>query len=70
MPTTIGILEPPLGNTRLQITKLITALIQTNSHEVNVELANSGTIGVMLVSNVLLAMAFPHLSLVVFVFFS
>ncbi|XP_029650351.1 serine/threonine-protein phosphatase 6 regulatory subunit 3 isoform X3 [Octopus sinensis] len=48
MPTTIGILEPPLGNTRLQITKLITALIQTNSHEVNVELANSGTIGVML----------------------
>ncbi|GAB1609180.1 serine/threonine-protein phosphatase 6 regulatory subunit 3-like isoform X4 [Argonauta hians] len=48
MPTTIGILEPPLGNTRLQITKLITALIQTNSHEVNVELANSGTMGVML----------------------
>ncbi|CAE1307134.1 Serine/threonine-protein phosphatase 6 regulatory subunit 3-A,Serine/threonine-protein phosphatase 6 regulatory subunit 3-B,Serine/threonine-protein phosphatase 6 regulatory subunit 3,Serine/threonine-protein phosphatase 6 regulatory subunit 1,Serine/threonine-protein phosphatase 6 regulatory subunit 2 [Acanthosepion pharaonis] len=48
MPTTIGVLEPPLGNTRLQIAKLITALIQTNSHSVNVELANSGTIGVLL----------------------
>ncbi|XP_071135761.1 serine/threonine-protein phosphatase 6 regulatory subunit 3-like isoform X9 [Mytilus edulis] len=47
MPTTIGTLEPPLGNTRLQIARLVSALVLTNTHSVNIELANLGTIGVL-----------------------
>ena len=47
MPTSIGSLEPPLGNTRLQIARLVSALVLTNTHSVNVELANLGTIGVL-----------------------
>lgn len=47
MPTTIGNLEPPLGNTRLQIARLVSALVLTNTHSVNVELANLGTIGIL-----------------------
>ena len=50
MPTSIGSLEPPLGNTRLQIARLVSALVLTNTHSVNVELANLGTIGVLFVS--------------------
>lgn len=50
MPTTIGCLDPPLGNTRLQTVRLIAALVLTNTHTVNVELANLGTIKVLLVS--------------------
>lgn len=48
MPTTIGCLDPPLGNTRLQTVRLIAALVLTNTHTVNVELANLGTIKVLL----------------------
>ncbi|XP_050390728.1 serine/threonine-protein phosphatase 6 regulatory subunit 3 isoform X2 [Patella vulgata] len=48
MPTTAGHLDPPLGNTRLQIAKLITALISTNTHSVNTELANLNTVHVLL----------------------
>ncbi|XP_071113932.1 serine/threonine-protein phosphatase 6 regulatory subunit 3-like isoform X3 [Haliotis cracherodii] len=48
MPTTCGTLEPPLGNTRLQIAKLVTALVSTNTHSVNVELANLGTTRILL----------------------
>lgn len=47
MPTTIGHLEPPLGNTRLQIARLVSALVLTNTHSVNIELAHLGTIGVL-----------------------
>ncbi|XP_033741014.1 serine/threonine-protein phosphatase 6 regulatory subunit 3-like isoform X2 [Pecten maximus] len=47
MPTSIGTLEPPLGNTRLQIARLVSALTLTNSHSVTVELANLGTMGVL-----------------------
>lgn len=50
MPTTIGHLEPPLGNTRLQIARLVSALVLTNTHSVNIELAHLGTIGVLFVS--------------------
>lgn len=50
MPTTIGCLDPPLGNTRLQTVRLIAALVLTNTHTVNVELANLGLIKVLLVS--------------------
>ncbi|XP_069124806.1 serine/threonine-protein phosphatase 6 regulatory subunit 3-like isoform X3 [Argopecten irradians] len=48
MPTSIGTLEPPLGNTRLQIARLVSALALTNSHSVIVELANLGTMGVLI----------------------
>lgn len=51
MPTTIGHLDPPLGNTRLQVVRLITSLLITNTHSVNQELANLGTIAVIIVSN-------------------
>ncbi|CAH1799356.1 unnamed protein product [Owenia fusiformis] len=48
MPTTIGTLDPPLGNTRLQIARLVNSLIQTNTHAINTELANLGTLNVLL----------------------
>ncbi|KAJ9574671.1 hypothetical protein L9F63_008203, partial [Diploptera punctata] len=46
--TTAGTLDPPLGNTRLQVAKLIAALVATNNPDVNKELANLGTIEVLL----------------------
>ncbi|XP_034231929.1 serine/threonine-protein phosphatase 6 regulatory subunit 3 isoform X2 [Thrips palmi] len=46
--TTVGTLDPPLGNTRLQVARLIAALIATNSPVMNQELANLGTIDVLL----------------------
>ncbi|XP_059175019.1 serine/threonine-protein phosphatase 6 regulatory subunit 3-like isoform X2 [Physella acuta] len=48
MPTSVGTLDPPLGNTRLQVAKLVTALVGANMHEVNVELASLGTIQTLL----------------------
>ncbi|KAK0044598.1 serine/threonine-protein phosphatase 6 regulatory subunit 3-like isoform X3 [Biomphalaria pfeifferi] len=48
MPTSVGILEPPLGNTRLQVSKLVTALVGANMHDVNVELTSLGTIQTLL----------------------
>lgn len=58
MPTTVGCLDPPLGNTRLQTVRLIAALVLTNTHTVNVELANLGTIKVLLVSTVEMLLIF------------
>lgn len=58
MPTTIGCLDPPLGNTRLQTVRLIAALVLTNTHTVNVELANLGTIKVLLVSTMEMLLIF------------
>lgn len=46
--TTAGTLDPPLGNTRLQVAKLFAALVATNIPDVNKELANLGTIEVLL----------------------
>ncbi|XP_076445361.1 serine/threonine-protein phosphatase 6 regulatory subunit 3-like isoform X2 [Babylonia areolata] len=48
MPTSVGTLEPPLGNARLQVTKLITALIATNMAAVNLELVNLNTLQALL----------------------
>ena len=50
MPTTIGTLEPPLGNTRLQVARLIAALLLTNTHTVNKELCQLSTLKTLLVS--------------------
>jgi serine/threonine-protein phosphatase 6 regulatory subunit 3 len=47
--TTVGTLDPPLGNTRLQVAKLFVALVATNNADVNKELASLGTIEVLLV---------------------
>ncbi|EDV27134.1 uncharacterized protein TRIADDRAFT_23113 [Trichoplax adhaerens] len=44
MRTTAGLLQPPLGNVRLHVAKLVSALLLTNVHAVNVELAKLGTL--------------------------
>ncbi|XP_067001625.1 serine/threonine-protein phosphatase 6 regulatory subunit 3 isoform X2 [Anabrus simplex] len=46
--TTAGLLDPPLGNTRLHVTKLLASLLATNNSEVNKELAHLGTVEVLL----------------------
>jgi len=47
MLTTIGTLDPPLGNARLQASKLIAAVLATNSDTINAELVNLGTLKVL-----------------------
>ena len=49
MPQSVSCLDPPLGNTRLQVAKLITALVGANMHQVNTELATLGTIQTLVV---------------------
>ncbi|KAK2171046.1 hypothetical protein NP493_1108g00066, partial [Ridgeia piscesae] len=44
MRTTFGLLDPPLGNARLQVAHLVASLLARNSHTVNAELASLGTI--------------------------
>ncbi|RUS76743.1 hypothetical protein EGW08_015499 [Elysia chlorotica] len=48
MPTSVGHLEPPLGRTRLQVAKLITALVGANIHQVNQELSSLETVQTLL----------------------
>ncbi|KAL8606034.1 hypothetical protein ACOMHN_040032 [Nucella lapillus] len=48
MPTSVGLLDPPLGNARLQVTKLVTALVATNMAAVNMELVNLNTLQALL----------------------
>jgi serine/threonine-protein phosphatase 6 regulatory subunit 3 len=48
MPTSVGIMQVPLGQTRLQIVRLISMLIMTNLESVNGELASLGTLSVLL----------------------
>jgi len=50
MVTTVGTLNPPFGNTRLQIARLITLLLFTRIYKLNVELATLGTLGLLIVS--------------------
>lgn len=45
---TIGVLSPPLGNTRLQVTRLIAALISTDSPDLIREVMALGTLEVLL----------------------
>ncbi|XP_067123496.1 serine/threonine-protein phosphatase 6 regulatory subunit 3 isoform X2 [Centruroides vittatus] len=46
--TTVGTLDPPVGFTRLEVAHLLTALLSTNTHSVNLQLVKLGTIGVLL----------------------
>jgi len=48
MPTTVGIMEPPLGNTRLQIARLLCLLLATNRPPINAELRQLATMQVLL----------------------
>lgn len=43
-------LDPPLGNTRLQVARLVAALIATQDPPVLAKLAELGTLSVLLVS--------------------
>jgi len=50
MPTTVGSMDPPLGNTRLQTSRLLASLLLTNTNPINAEIANLGTITILVVS--------------------
>lgn len=52
MKTTWGVLDPPVGNTRLNVVRLVASLLQCNNHSINTELINLNTLGVILVSNI------------------
>ena len=47
--STVGVLNPPLGNTRLQTIHLITAIIEANDVQMNQELLRLNTLSVLLV---------------------
>jgi len=52
MKTTWGVLDPPVGNTRLNVVRLVASLLQSNTHSINTELIDLNTLGIILVSNV------------------
>ena len=52
MKFAFGTVDPPLGNARLSVVKLISALITTNIPEVNSILIQLNTFAVLLVSNI------------------
>jgi len=54
MPWTLGLLERPLGNARLQTVRLVATLLGSNSPAVNDELVRLGTVSVLLVCDFML----------------
>lgn len=62
MKTTWGVLDPPVGNTRLNVVRLVASLLQSNTHSINTELINLNTLGVILVSTVCIFDIFGPLS--------
>ncbi|XP_014665056.1 PREDICTED: serine/threonine-protein phosphatase 6 regulatory subunit 3-like isoform X2 [Priapulus caudatus] len=48
MITTIGTLDPPFGSARLQVAKLVSAIIEINEPRIDAELARLGTLDVLL----------------------
>ena len=50
MHCTFGKLEPPLGNTRLHVGKLLSAILITNTHNINVQLSELQIFNDLLVS--------------------
>lgn len=47
--TTVGLLECPLGNTRLHVAKLLSALLATENLKIHESLENLGTFQTLLV---------------------
>lgn len=58
--TTWGVLDPPVGNTRLNVVRLVASLLQSNTHSINSELINLNTLGVILVSPLITATRSPQ----------
>ena len=56
MPTTVGTVAVPLGQTRLQIARLIAMMIMTGQDCVIVEMATLGTLSVLLVTELCFGM--------------
>ena len=52
MPTSAGLLDPPLGNTRLQVVKLFCSLLQCCDHRVNRRVAELNTFSILMVGTV------------------
>ena len=50
MSTSAGRLDPPLGNARLQLVRLLASLLLTNTPALNTALAQLGTLSTILVS--------------------
>ncbi|XP_067830637.1 serine/threonine-protein phosphatase 6 regulatory subunit 3-like isoform X2 [Heptranchias perlo] len=48
MVTTWGTLDPPLGNTRVHVVKLVTSVLQVNNSNVNQELMELNTLDILL----------------------
>ncbi|XP_061629434.1 serine/threonine-protein phosphatase 6 regulatory subunit 3 isoform X10 [Phyllopteryx taeniolatus] len=48
MRTTWGVLDPPVGNTRLHVVRLVVSLLQTNTPCISKELIHLNTLGVIL----------------------
>ncbi|XP_078076791.1 serine/threonine-protein phosphatase 6 regulatory subunit 3 isoform X8 [Mustelus asterias] len=48
MKTTWGVLDTPVGNTRLNVVRLVASLLQTNTHSINAELVKLNTMEVLL----------------------
>ncbi|XP_067850101.1 serine/threonine-protein phosphatase 6 regulatory subunit 3 isoform X2 [Heptranchias perlo] len=48
MKTTWGVLDTPVGNTRLNVVRLVASLLQTNTHGINSELVELNTMDVLL----------------------
>uniref|UniRef100_A0A4W4GLZ6 Protein phosphatase 6, regulatory subunit 3 n=1 Tax=Electrophorus electricus TaxID=8005 RepID=A0A4W4GLZ6_ELEEL len=47
LKTTWGLLDPPVGNTRLNVVRLVASLLQTSNHIINQELINLNLLGDM-----------------------
>jgi len=50
MQCSFGELNPPLGNTRLHVGKLLSAILITNTHNINVQLSELQMFNALLVS--------------------
>lgn len=58
--STIGALNPPLGNTRLQTIHLLTAIIEANDAKINQELLKLNTLSILLVRTCKVNKLFAH----------
>lgn len=48
MRTTVAVLDPPLGAVRVEVAKLLSVLVARDNVEINKELAELGTLNVLL----------------------